>query len=370
MKALAPLCMVLLLLLSSILIQSSIYDDTVYDPTEFPYDRSIRSFIPDAVIVPESNPFFCLISTSVACWYDRAANTTGLIPLLVQHESKLVDAQTRFLETYFTSTNHTLLVLGEHLNTSYPTTEILGSPPAVSLALATQVFATASTVLIIPYNTEDAYLLSLFAAPLASYLNIPILIYDHNDEALRTVCEQLQTTYAYLIGNIVLNLTNVTLIPLANEAAITHSVLTVIKEQFGVINYLTMTNPSDVIPTAIINTKEMQIIDHITNNKIIVLNKEIDIIGNDIREYDISIPEGINRVRISGKILQKERSFFERFSPIVPLIFMTLTNPQGQIVAYANSMGYDIGHGSEIYGGRRHTYPSFLPGDEGFAMAI
>ena len=344
MKALAPLCMVLLLLLSSILVQSSVHDDTVYDPTEFHYERSTRSFIPDAVIVPESNPFFCLISTSVACWYDRAANSTGLIPLLVQHEGKLVDAQIRFLETYFTSTNHTFFVLGEHLNTSYPTTEILGSPPVVSLTLATQVFTTASAVLIIPYDTEDAYLLSLLASPLASYLNIPILIYDHNEAALQTVCEQLQTTHAYVIGDITLNLTDITLIHITNELAITCTILDIIKEQFGVINYLTMTNPSDVIPTTVINTKKIQLTDHILNKKIIILNKELDIIGDDIREYNISIPGGINRVRISGEILQKERSFFERFSPIVPLVFMTLTNPNGQTVAYANSMSYDIGN--------------------------
>ena len=205
-------------------------------------------------------------------------------------------------------------------------------------------FTTASAVLIIPYDTEDAYLLSLLAAPLASYLNIPILIYDHNDAALQTVCTQLQTTHAYLIGDIALNLTNITLIPLIDEEAITNTILTVIKEQFGVINYLTMTNPSDVIPPAVINTTKIQITDHVLNKKIIILNKELDIIGNDTREYGISVPEGINRVHISGEILQKERPLFDRFSPIVPLIFMTLTDTQGHIVAYANSMGYDIGN--------------------------
>ncbi len=344
MKTLAALFLVLLLLLSAIQVQSNTQDDTIYDPTELSYDRSTRASIADAVIVPENNPFFCLISTSVACWYDRIANTTGLIPLLVQHKGKLVDAQTRFLETFFSSNNHSLLILGEHLNTSYPTTEILGSPPTVALTLATQAFTTAPIVLIIPYETENAYLLSLLATPLASYLNMPILIYDNNDAALQTVCIQLQTTHAYLIGDIALNLTNITVIPLTNEETITNTILTVIKEQFGVINYLTMTNPSDVIPPAVINTTKIQITDHITNKKIIILNKELDVIGNDTREYNIAIPKGINRVHISGEILQKERPFFQRFSPIVPLIFITLTDAQGYIVAYANSMGYDFGN--------------------------
>jgi len=343
MKTLAALFLVLLLLLlSPIQVQGNTQDDTICHPTEFSYERSSRLSIADAVIVPDNNPFFCLISTSVACWYDKAANTTGLIPLLVQHEGNLIDAQTRFLEAFFSSNNHSLLVLGEHLNTSYPATEILGSPPTVALTLATQAFTAASAVLIIPYGTEDAYQLSLLATPLASYLNAPILIYDNNDAALQTVCTQLQTTQAYLVGDIALNLTNVTVIPLIDEEAITNTILTVIKEQFGTINYLTMTNPYDVIPPAVIITTKIQITDHIINKKIIILNKELDVIGNDTREYCIAIPKGINRVRISGEILQKERPFFGRFSPIVPLIFMTLTDTQGHIVAYANSMGYDF----------------------------
>jgi hypothetical protein len=344
MKTLATLFLVLLFLLSLMQVQSNAQDDSIYNPTELSCDQSTRLSIADAVVVPDNNPFFCLMSTSVACWYDKAANTTGLIPLLVQHGSNLNDAQTRFLETFFSSNNHSLLILGEHLNTSYPATEILGSPPTVALTLVTQAFTTASTVLIIPYDTEDAYQLSLLATPLASYLNTPILIYDNNDAALQTVCAQLQTTQAYLVGDMDINLTNVTVISLIDEEAITNTLLTVIKEQFGAINYLTMTNPSDVIPPAVINTTKIQITDHILNKKIIILNKELDIIGNDTREYGIFLPEGINRVHISGEILQKERPFFERVSPVVPLIFMTLTDTQGHIVAYANSMGYDIGN--------------------------
>lgn len=344
MKTQIALFLVLLLLLSTIQAQSNTQDDIISHQAEIPYEQSTRFSIADAVIVPDDNPFFCLISTSVACWYDNAANTTGLIPLLVQHGGNLTDAQTRFLETYFSSNNQSLLILGEHLNTSYSATEIVGSPPAVALALAAQAFITAPIVLIIPYDTGDAYQLSLLAVPLASYLNMPILIYDHNDAALQTVCTQLQTTKAYLIGDIALNLTDVTMMPLTSEEAITDTILTVIKEQFGAINYLTMTNPSDVIPPAIINTTKIQITDHISNKKIIILNKEIDVLGNDTREYGISIPLGINRVHVSGKILQKERPFFERFSPIVPLIFMTLTDTQGNVVAYANSMGYDFGN--------------------------
>jgi hypothetical protein len=295
------------------------------------------------VVVSESDPYFSLIGTSLACWYDKETNSTGLLPLLVHHEGNLTDAQARFLETFFDSTNQTLLVLGEHLETSYESIEILGSAPSVAISLATSVFTTASAVLIIPYDMVDAYQLSLLAAPLASYLNIPILIFDDNDQELQTVCTQLQTTHAYLVGNITLNLSNVTVTALPTEAAITETILTVIKDQFGSINYLTMTNPSDVIHPAVINTTSITLSDHIMNKKIILLSKEFDIVGNDTRTYSISVPDGLTRIQVSGEIFPKHGSSFRCFSAVVPLLFMTLTDARGQIVAYANSMGYDIG---------------------------
>jgi hypothetical protein len=305
--------------------------------------QSNRNSLADAVVVSDSDPYFSLISTSIACWYDIEKNMTGLLPLLVHHKGNLTDSQTRFFEKYLGSIDRSLLILGDHLQTSYPTIEILGRPAPVSIVLATSVFSVAPTVIIIPYDGTDAYQLSLLAAPLASYLNMPILIFDNNEVELQTVCTQLQTTHAYLIGELTLNLENVSITSLRTEAEITDTILTVIKEQFGSLNYLTMTNPSDVVPPTVLNITHMPFSDHIINKKIIVLGKEFDIVGNDTRNYTIYVPDGLTRVQISGEIFQKHGLLLGRFSPVVPLLFMTLTDAQGHIVAYANSMGYDIG---------------------------
>src|SRR4030042_4264718 len=77
--------------------------------------RSIRNFLIDAVVVSDNDPYLGLISTSVACWYDKETNTTGILPLLVHHRGNLTDSQTRFLETFFNSSEKRLLVLGEPL---------------------------------------------------------------------------------------------------------------------------------------------------------------------------------------------------------------------------------------------------------------
>jgi hypothetical protein len=343
MKAVAAILLGFFLVIPSLSAQSISQNDVIFLPSEFCYHHSNRNTIADAVVVSDNDPFYSLIASNVACWYDTTTNATGLLPFLVFNKGNFTDAQMRFLETYLSSGTDSLLVLGDHLKTSYHTTEILGSPPTVSITLATQVFTTASTVLITPYNTPEAYRFSLLAAPLASYLNIPLLLYDDNDAKLQTVCSELQTTHAIVVGGITVNLSNITIISLSTENVISNATLTVIKENFGSCNYLTMTNPSDVIPPTILNTTPIELHDHIVNKKIIVLSKAVDVQGNDTRYYTIDVPEGINQIQLSGEIIQKKPLFFGRNSPVVPLLFLTLTTPHGQVVAYANSMGYDIG---------------------------
>ncbi len=331
-------------LLSSALYIPGMEQEAVSDFSLVSYShRSVRNSIADAVVVSDSDSYLGLISTSVACWYDRETNATGLLPLLVHQHGKFSDAQTRFLETFFNSTETRLLVLGEPLEAPFQSTEILGSASSVATALATFVFSTAPAVLIVPYDTVDAYQLSLLAAPLASYLNIPVLIFDGNEGEIQDVCVQLQTTHAYVVGDINLNLPNITIISLLNETVITDTMLTVIKDQFGSINYLTMTNPADVVSPAVINTTTLSFSDRVINRKIIILGKEFDITGNDTRWYSFFIPDGLTRIQVSAEIFPKHGSLLGRFSPVDPLIFLTLTDSQGQVVAYGNSMGYDIG---------------------------
>jgi hypothetical protein len=344
MKVMATVCIGFLLLLTGIQVQSVNPDqEDMALSSCCVVPQSIRAFIGDAVIVPERDPFFSLMSTSIACWYERSANTSGLLPLLVSHDGCLTAEQMRFLDSYVISSDQTLLVLGDPINTTYPTIEFFGSAPMVSLSLASQVFLTAPTVLIIPYGTDEAYHLSLVAAPLASYLNIPILIFDENEVEIQNVCMQLQTTDAYLIGNFSLELPTITTTVLSSEKEILDTIFTVVKERFGSLSYLTLTNPSDVLPPQVVSTTGHTFHDSIVNTKIILLNKEFDIVGNDTRSYQISIPDGINHVQINGEIHQRQRTLFTLYNQISPLLFMTLFDEHGQIVAYANSMGYDVG---------------------------
>ena len=329
-----------------IFIQTTIHAENVEDDTlildELSHLSSIRKQIEEAIIIPDSNPFFGIIGSYIACWYD-IGDSTGLLPLLVQYDEKLTDHQEIFLDQYLKTNNKKLLVLGEQLDSKYDTTEILGSPPSVAITAATYVFTQASTILIVPYNTEDAYELSLIASPLASYLNIPILIFDNNQEQLQNACTTLNTTDAFVVGDIQLTLTNITITKLETKDSIQTAVISTIRDQFNDINYITLANPSDTIPPYVINSYETTFIDHIKNVKLIILGKEINLKGTEIKQYNISIPDGINRVKIHGNISRKNMPILDKINVIEPNIYMRLYDSQGNTVAYSNSFAYEIG---------------------------
>ena len=126
----------------------------------------------------------------------------GTGKIFIQKDGNLTKHQMNSLKNYLYSKDETILVLGEHLNTFYQNTEILGSATEVAIETAKHVFVQSSIVMIIPYGAEDEYQLSLIASPISCYLNIPVLIYDKNIEELQEVCNILNTSNAYVNGYI------------------------------------------------------------------------------------------------------------------------------------------------------------------------
>ena len=298
--------------------------------------NSNRNLEEDLVIIPDTNPLFGLLGSSIACWYN-STNSSGLLPLLVQKNCMLQPRQKIYINKYLKE-GGSLLVLGESIETSYPIYEILGSPAGVALQTATHIYTTASTIMIISSNLDE-YPLSLTAGPLASYLNIPLVIYDNNTEDLQTLCTHLNTTTAIIIGNLSIDLQHVTKVTLKTKEEIQHITLEVINEKFGEINYLTLTNPADIQPLAITQSINRTEITHFSNLQITALRKSINLRGNDTTLYTITVPDDINRIRINACITDP----LNPFNPFQPVLFLTLYDPNDSIIAYGSSFAYDIG---------------------------
>ena len=294
---------------------------------------SIRRMTGDAVIIPDNNPLFGIIGSYLSCWYNNESN--GLKPLLVQNGKTLTDKQDMFIDRYLLNKNGSLIVLGKHIDTKYNFTEFLGSPPEVAIEVAKYVFSSTSTVIIISNDITD-YQNSLTISPLASYLDVPILIFDDNTNELNDLCESLKVTNAIIVGNIQLDLPGVNITKLESVKEIQDKILTVIKDKFSEINYITLTNPSDVIPPYVVKINQTISTDHISNIKITFLAKEFDIKGYDTKEYDFTVEDGINRIQIYTNITKNN-------ALVSPIIFLYLYDSLGNLVAYASSLAYNIG---------------------------
>ncbi|UCD14313.1 MAG: hypothetical protein JSW60_02560 [Thermoplasmatales archaeon] len=298
---------------------------------------SARNPTEDVVVIPDSNPLFGIIGSYISCWYNTG-ESSGLKPMLVQHGGVLTNHQNLFIDNYMNGKNGSILALGKHFDTAFNTTEIIGLPPEVAIEAAKHVFSSASTIIIIP-NNIDEYQLSLIASPLASYLDIPILIYDNNSEELEELCNILNVTNVLVIGNVQINLPSINITKLETVDETQDMLLTVIKDKFEGINYITLTNPSDVTPAYIIDTNQTTFGDHISNIKITFLGEEFDVKGRDNKQFNVAVPNGINRIQIYGNITGR----FYSNSPIVPIIFLSLYDPFGNVVAYSSSLALDVG---------------------------
>ena len=103
------------------------------------HDNIIRNQIEELIVIPDTDPFFGILGSYSACYYDNINNETGLVPLIVQNKGDLNKNQDIFLKKSLNSSDE-ILVLGEDLKTNYDKTKILGNASEVSIKLSTHVF--------------------------------------------------------------------------------------------------------------------------------------------------------------------------------------------------------------------------------------
>lgn len=335
------------ILVTYLITPAVIYSEIVSaDNQDFQYEefllniKSERSMNEDIVIIPENDPLFGIIGSYISCWYNN--KSSGLKPLLIHNEHALTEQQLDFIDNYLNNKNGSLLILGTPLATKYNSTEILGSSSEVAIKTAEYIFSYTSTIIVIS-NELDYYQYSLIVSPLASYLDIPVLIFDNNSNELNDLCSNLNVSNAILVGNIPVKLPSTNIIELKTVEEIQDLLLIVIKEKFKDINYITLTNPSDVIPEYIVETNQTSINDHISNVKIIALGKEYNLKEQDTKQYEISVPNGINRIQINVNITNNRNKLSNINDFLNPIIFLYLFDSNGNIVSYSSSLALDIG---------------------------
>jgi hypothetical protein len=301
-----------------------------------------KNFITDdeIIIISDNDPYFAIIGSNLALNYSDQ-NSINLKPLLIQKNGKLTDIQENFIKKYFNFQKKKLLILGEKINTDHPKKEILGNISKINIEAIKYKYKNSAEILIIPYGKDEKYELSLVSSLISNYLNIPIIIFNNNSKDIKDICSFLNVKNAYIIGNINIELPNINKTIYNNLDEIQNKILKIIKEKFGKINYITITNPSDIIPPYIIEENITKIRDNIINKKITILGKTIELDGEDTKYYPLDISNGIYKIEIFVNITKSNNLYFKN-NTIQPILYLNVYDKNNSLIAYSSSLGYSI----------------------------
>jgi hypothetical protein len=320
---------------------------------------STRNSIEDIIITSDQEPLLSIVSTPVACWYNIAGSEDepsqsdsdicrhGLKPFFIASGGELSSSQQRVIEY---CEIETAMVIGNMKSSGTKETfRAKGTLSQISFAVADHVYSSPAGALIIQ-GGQKGYELGLIAVPIASYLNIPVILTDPFTSygTIKSKLDSMNVKYIIIVDENAEDIAGklgFDCILLETPEEINNNVLQVIKHRFAEINYITMTNPADVLPMNVENVNVDVFQAEVNNLKVQTGRTESDIIGESEHTFDISIPEGINRVQIyinftsiEGTMLDPLKSSVE----IEPHIFGYLYETNNQLAAFAPSFSYDV----------------------------
>jgi hypothetical protein len=207
------------------------------------------------VIVTSEKPYLALIATPITMYYDNELNSA---PLLVVDPEEPSRAVIRFLELYG---NPPVVALGDvpsilasherewegpsiiNLDISWIAT---GSVKDISLRAAKYFWSRSDGVIIVEPN-QASYNLAVVVLPLASYLNIPVIVIDKMDNRVAGVLRDLGVKYSIVCsGSYNVEGYGETK-RFASLTEVHQWTIRAIRERLGSeVNYITLTNPLDI----------------------------------------------------------------------------------------------------------------------------
>lgn len=292
------------------------------------------------IVVSDRDPLYSLLGSSMACYYTE--HESILHPFLIVHNDMFSLAQKRFIQNVTSSAPH-IISIGGIVNSSYPTTSFVGSPTDIAIELADSYYPQSASALIISFTAEESYEQALQISPLSSYLHIPILPYEGDSEILQGVLARLKVSTLYLVGDISPSeFTGFKCITLDSSVKIQNTVLSTIKNRFGSLNYITLTNPSDVQQPIIDDHAIETYLYNVSNKQIIGAGAKIQLAGSDSIHQEFDLPSGIIHITCEASIVSSKgpMSFISECSPIIS---MTVTDPDGDVISYSKTPGYENG---------------------------
>jgi len=265
------------------------------------------------VVVSKENPFYALIATPVTLYYEGTEQ--HVMPLLVENFSNPSSSIKRFEEMY--GLKNAIIIKDEDIVNA-------------SISLATQIWHESSEAIIIK-NDFDGYSIGINLAPLASYKDVPIFVADNVNQVMPTL-KQLGVKTTYTCGNID---GYGKVVEFRNEETAYEYIMEFVKEKFGSVGYVVMSNPLDI-------TKP-EVMDSISYHYSGTINSGSTLHGLNIllSGFNYSATHSFNVpyngfARITVELINKDSEDVEKWGDRV---FLHISTPDGIIFVYTSTAG-------------------------------
>ncbi len=191
-------------------------EKTIKIPMGDLYCNATESFDTDSRFLP-------LIATPVCCYWEGGNKNSA--PLLIEDEEDPSRPVKRFIEQY-------------NPDDVYEMPQ--GDVETISEDVATSFWNKSDIVLAIE-NSDSGYNQGLMATPIASYLNIPVIVGSPSSSLINS----LECEYVILIGENIDIFSDTSYIRLVGREAIISYLLDLCKIKFNQVDYITLANPLD-----------------------------------------------------------------------------------------------------------------------------
>ena len=268
------------------------------------------------VIASKENPFYALIATPVALYYDEY-NNQHVKPLLVENFSNPSDAIIRFKEMYGLRDGDAIIIENKDV-------------VEASIEIAEQIWNRASEAIIVK-NDLNGYSIAVNLLPLASYKGIPVFVASELQQIMATL-KQLGVKTTYVCGDIE-GYGNVIKFESGEEAR--DYVIDYVKERFGSVGYIVITNPEDIKKARVLSSVEYHF-EGTINSGSTLHGLNILLSGfNYTATHEIIVPfDGFVRIKI--ELINKDSDEVEKWGDRV---FLHIATPDNITFVYTSTAG-------------------------------
>jgi hypothetical protein len=244
-------------------------EDADFDDLLSSQSTRTQSEVGGSIVVSDDEPFLPVIATPVAVHYEETGDMMAT-PLLVAGDTPSLPVK-RFLQAY---NRPTVIAIGPSGDVGVPKSfTILEEDIKHSSLTIAETFWTSADGAMIVRGDKEGYDLAVAAVPLASYLDIPVIVTQEMDSGVEGTLGKLGVDYTIALGAAP---GYAKVMRLSSLIEIQEVTIDFIRDGQGLaseVEYLTITNPQDIVPMSVVDSVifdfQDEIYDHSTRDNVL-----------------------------------------------------------------------------------------------------